>query len=73
MPIPGDVGIDCGFKISADGLIHTAQRLDPPKGRRDIHNESSTEDPRVCLSCPLPECSGERACYLMRKKEMEKK
>lgn len=75
MPRLDEMGLECGFKVSADGLIHTVQRLDPPEsGRRSMHNENSDEDPRVCLSCPLPAsaCRGERACYLMRKKLMEK-
>lgn len=74
MPRLDDIGKIHGFHVRGDdGLVHTVQRQDPPKGRRTMHNEANGDDPRVCLECPVPAelCEGERKCYLQRKKEME--
>lgn len=66
------------FKFSADGMIHTTGReeIKPVKhsGRKEIINEITYRDAHVCLTCPLPpeECTGERECFLRRKKELEK-
>ena len=61
------------IKFSADGMIHTTGRERPKhNGRKDILNEITYKDAYVCLTCPYEECSGERECFLRRKKEIEK-
>ncbi len=62
---------ELALKLSADGMIHTVQPIQRTRKKRDLLNEETYEEASVCLSCPLPECSGERTCYLRRKKQLE--
>ncbi len=74
MPRPEDVGLQFGFKVSADGLIHTVRRESekPRENKRmdELHNTSTFEDAMVCLTCERPRCDGERECFLKRKKQL---
>lgn len=60
------------FKFAADGMIHAVQPQKQVRKRRDLLNEDTYEDASICLTCPLEECSGERKCFLKRKKLLEK-
>lgn len=62
------------FRFGADGLIHTTrQQNGKSNGRKEVINEITYNDAHVCLTCPYEECSGERECFLKRKKELEEK
>lgn len=61
------------IKFSADGMIHTTGREEiKHNGRKEIINDITYRDAHVCLTCPYEECTGERECFLRRKKELEK-
>lgn len=62
---------ELALKLSADGMIHTVQPIHLMRKKRDLLNEETYEEASVCLTCPLPECSGDRKCYLRRKKQLE--
>lgn len=61
------------MKFSADGTIHAVQPMAlAPRGRqKSIHHIDTGDDPSICLTCPLEECSGAAKCYKRRKKAME--
>lgn len=47
-------------KISTHGKTQSRNKLEIP-----------SDDPAVCLNCRKVRCSGERNCYLERKREAE--
>ncbi len=63
-----------GIRFAEDGLIHLARlQGNPAPGRKDLWTDATYKDAHVCLTCTLPECEGERDCFLRRKKELEEK
>lgn len=48
-------------KISTHGKTQSRNKLGIP-----------SDDPAVCLNCRMVRCSGDRKCYLERKKEAER-
>ncbi len=61
--------------FSADGMIHAVQPmvLEPRGKQRITHHRDSSDDPSVCLTCPLEDCEGSARCYKKRKKALEEK
>lgn len=62
--------------FSGDGMIHAVspvleKRSKTIKGRREVINEVSYKDARVCLGCTMEECEGERKCFKMRRKWLQ--
>lgn len=66
---------EIGLSISADGMIHAVQPMTlTPRGKqRATHHNDSSDDPSVCLTCPMEDCDGSERCYKKRKKAMEEK